>query len=79
MSVINLLFNIIKNADLNSGQLKYFKMKWGAVEEDIHGCVRGLDRKIPNCKLAMHANGFDEILKSMIHDLRKGILVIATD
>ena len=37
------------------------------VEEVIY--VRGLDGKISDCKLAIHANCFNEIKKNMIHDL----------
>ena len=45
------------------------KMKGGTVEEVIYGCIIGLDGRIPDCMLAMHANCFDEIQKSMIHNL----------
>ena len=43
-------------------------MKGGSVKEDIYGCVRKLDGWLLDCKLAMHANDFDKILKSMIND-----------
>ena len=41
-------------------------MKGGFVEEVIYVCVRDLDGRILDCKLAMHANFFDE---NMTHDL----------
>ena len=47
----------------------YFKEIWEVMKEVIHGCVRGLGEKIFDCKLAMHANCFDETRKSMIQNL----------
>ena len=44
-------------------------MKLGAVEEVIYSCTMGLYERIPDCKLAMHDNCFNEIQKSMVHDL----------
>ena len=38
------------------------------VEEAYYDCIRGLDERIPDCKLAMHANCFGEIQRSLIHD-----------
>ena len=46
------------------------KIKGGTVKEVMYGCIRGLDGRIPDCMPAMHADCFDEIQKSMIHDLR---------
>ena len=43
-------------------------MKGGIVEEAIYGYKKGLDERISDCKLAMHANCFDKMQKSMIHD-----------
>ena len=37
--------------------------------EVIYGCARGLDGRILDCKLSMHANCFHEMRKNMIHDL----------
>ena len=34
----------------------------------IYGCIKGLDGRIPDCKLGMHAKCFNEIQKSMILD-----------
>ena len=34
----------------------------------IYGCIKGLDGRIPDCKLGMHAKCFNEIKKSMILD-----------
>ena len=45
------------------------KKKGGALEQVIYGCVRGFIGRIPDCKHAMNANCFNEIWKSMIHDL----------
>ena len=36
-------------------------MKGGIVEEVIYGGVRGLNGRMFDCKLAMHANCFHEI------------------
>ena len=38
------------------------------MDEVIYSCVRGLDGHVCYCKLAMHANCFDEMRKSMFHD-----------
>ena len=43
-------------------------MKGGIAKEDIYFCIRGLGG-ISECMLAMHANCFNEIWKSMIHDV----------
>ena len=43
-------------------------MKRGAVEAVIYGCIRGLDGRIPDCKLGMHAKCFHDIQKSIILD-----------
>ena len=42
-----------------------FKMKRGAVQEVIPGYIGGLNGRIPDCKLVLHAC-FDEIQKK--HD-----------
>ena len=39
------------------------------MEEEIYGCIMGLGGRKPDCKLAIYANYFDEIQKSMVHDL----------
>ena len=39
------------------------------MKEVFYGCIIGLDGRIPDCKLAMHANCYNEIQKSMIHDI----------
>ena len=39
------------------------------MKEVIYGCKRGLDGIISDCKLGMHAKCFDEIQKSIIHDI----------
>ena len=44
-------------------------MKVEAVEEVLYGYIRGSYGRIPDYKLAIHVNCFNEILKSMIHDL----------
>ena len=44
-------------------------MKGVIIEEIIFGCIRGLDGKIPDCKLAMHAKCFNEIRKNMLYNL----------
>ena len=44
-------------------------MKGAFGKEVIYGGVRGLDKRISDCKLAIHANCFYEIQKNMIHDL----------
>ena len=38
---------------------------WGS---DL-GLHKSLDRRIPDCKLAMHANCFDKIRKNMLYNL----------
>ena len=38
------------------------------MKEVIYGFTRGLDGRIPDCKLGMHINCFNEIQKSMILD-----------
>ena len=67
--MINLLFNIISNSNLNSVCFKDCKDEKGVVEEVIYGNERGLDGRIPDCKLAMHVNCFNEIWKSLIYDI----------
>ena len=44
-------------------------MKGRVMEEDIHGSIRGLDGKNSDCKLAMHANSFDERRKITLYRL----------
>ena len=39
------------------------------MREVIYGCISGLDGRITDCKLGMHSKCFDEIEKSMIHDV----------
>ena len=39
------------------------------MKEVIYGCLRGLDVRITDCKLGMHAKCFDEIQRSTIHDI----------
>ena len=41
----------------------------GVVEDVIYGCVKGLDRRILDCKLAIHDNCLDKIRKNMIYHL----------
>ena len=43
-------------------------MKGVVLKEVVHGCVRGLDGRIFDCKLAMHSNYFDEIMKNMLYN-----------
>ena len=46
------------------------KQKEGAmIDELIFGYIRGLDGKIPDCNLAVHANCFDKIRKNMLYNL----------
>ena len=52
-----------------SFKIHILKMKREVLEEVIYGWIRGLEGRIPDCKLAMHANCFNDIWKSMIHDL----------
>ena len=54
-------------------------MKKEAVEEVIYGCIRGLDGRALDCKLAMHANCFIEIQKKWFLILVAGIMVEAID
>ena len=56
VNMINVLFNIIFDSFLNFLAQILLKMKRGAVEEVIYGCIRGLDGRIQDCKLGMHAN-----------------------
>ena len=46
----------------------FLKMNSGAVEVVIYGCIRGLDGRIPDCKLRIHANCF--------HDIQEGPFLI---
>ena len=39
------------------------------MEEATYGCIRGLYERIPDCKLAMHSNCFNEVPKIMIDDI----------
>ena len=69
VNMINILFNIFSNSYLNSICLKYFKDEsggWGRTHLQLH---KGLKWENTYWKLAMHANCFDKIQKSMIHDL----------
>ena len=43
-------------------------MKREAVEAVIYGCMKGLDGRITDCKLEMHAKCFHETQKSFILD-----------
>jgi len=36
-----------------------FKMKWGAVEEVFYGCIKGLESRIPECKLRLNTKWLD--------------------
>ena len=63
VNMINLLFNVISNSISILFASNILKMKRGAVEEVIYGCTRGLDGRIPDCKLGMHAKCFNEIKK----------------
>ena len=54
-------------------------MKSGAVKEVIYGCIRGLDGRIPECKLGMHANWFNEIKKEWFMILGTGTMVVVID
>ena len=50
-------------------QLFWPKDKGLVVEEVIYGCIGGLDGRISDCKLAMHANCFDQIRKNMMNNI----------
>ena len=68
-------FQCFSNSDLYS----VYKDERGAVEGIICGCVRGLDGIIPDCKLAMHANCFNEIGKEWFIIFAAGKMVLVTD
>ena len=53
MNIINILFKVISNSDLNSVHFKYYNDEKGAVEEVIYGCIKGSDGRIPYFKLGM--------------------------
>ena len=46
--------------------------KGWSVKEVIYSCTRGLDGRISDCKLGMHSKCFDEIQRSLIHDVGSG-------
>ena len=54
-------------------------MKRGAVETVIYGCIKGLDGRISDCKLAMHAECFHEVQKASFLILVAGILLETMD
>ena len=66
--MIKILFTIIFYSDPNFFPQIFSKMKRGAAEAVIYGCIRGLNGTIPDCKLGMHTNCFNEIQQSMILD-----------
>ena len=55
------------------------KMKEETVKEVIYDCIRGLDGRMPYCKLAMHAKCFDEIQKTLLMILGAGTMVATID
>ena len=43
--------------------------KGKSMRELIYGCIRGMDGRISDCKLRMHAKCVNEIQQSMTHDV----------
>ena len=48
-NLINVIFNVIFDPDFNFVFLNFFKMKRGAIEAVIYGCIRGLDGASLEC------------------------------
>ena len=56
------------------------KYKYGAIIEDVIYCfIKGLYRRIPDCKLAMHANCINVIQKAWFMILAADTMVVAID
>ena len=68
VNMINLLFNNTSDSISILFASNILKTKGWDMKEVIHGCINGLDGRITECKLGMHAKCFDEIQRSMIID-----------
>ena len=50
----------IANSDINAACFRHFKDEKGAAEKVIYECRRGLNGRIPDCMLEMHAKSFNK-------------------
>ena len=79
VNVINLFFIITSSSCLNTFCIKYFKLEGGVVDKVIYSCVRVLDGRVLDCKVAMHDNCFNEIQKVWLMNLAAVRMVFYID
>ena len=60
--MINLLINVISDSISILFASHILKTKGWSMKEVIYGCIKGLDGRMPDWKLGMHAKCFNEIV-----------------